>query len=386
MGDVLRFDTIAGSASRVSITPVGGWRIDARLTRVGVLAYRYSDGTVKREYRPAEEVFHADSLATMRGAAVTIGHPPDLVTPETFAALNKGHVGDDVRPDGSLVAASVDVNAADALAGVADGDSIELSMGYICKTDETPGVTPEGEPYDAIQRSIRYNHVALLPPGAGRAGPDCRLRLDSASAIRDSMSKIRIDGDEYDATHASAQTAVQRLEKKVTDYVDAVKAAETKAAAADKARLDAVEAASPLAIRKAAAFRADLIARARATKLGPNYLADEDVQAATDDDSIIKEVIAQLVPGMPLDGLDHVGLMIALKMASAMKGGAKPDPEPKPDAAPLAPGAALDAAAATRGSGVPVLPEPPPDGHAAHAKMFAARADSWKTSLARKAG
>lgn len=392
MSDVLRFDFATGPISRVSLTPVGGWRIDARLTRVGVLAYKYADGSTKREYRPAEEVFHEDSLASARGAAVTMGHPPDLVTPTTFAELSKGHVGDDVRPDGSLVAASVHVNAAEALFGVAEGDSVELSMGYICKLDETPGVTPEGEPYDAIQRTIRYNHVALLPPGAGRAGRDCRLRLDSASAIRESMSKIRIDGDEYDVTHlTSAQSAVSRLEKKVTDCVDAVKAAEGRVLAEKKRADEAEKASSPEAIRKAASFRAGLIAQARATKLGSTYLADEAEAAATDDDSIIKAVVEQLAPGMPLEGLDHAGLMIALRMASAMSAKAAPAEKEEAGSDPIkaagTPGAALDAAAATRGTGAPKDPEPAPDGHAAHARAYAKRADSWKLSLeTRKAG
>lgn len=390
----VRFDlAVSVPRSRVTTTPIGGLRIDANPTRVGVLPYRYSDGSVKREYRPAEEVFHADSLASMRGAAVTIGHPKDLVTPENFRALNVGGVGDDVRADGDLMAASVAVNDATALAGVNSRDTIELSAGYTCDTDETPGVTPRGEPYDAIQRNIRYNHVALLPAGAGRAGPDCRLRLDAASAIRVSMLKIRIDGIEYDAGSASAQEAhddlVKRLKDKVTDADKAVNAS-LLALGEEKTRADTAElAASPKALAARVAFRSGLIAKARATKLGPTYMADEAEAAATDDDSIIKAVIGQLAPEMDLNGLDHAGLMIALKLVSSMKAAPAADAPPGPAAvdsiaAAGTPGAALDGAAIVRP--LPTNVEPV-DAHKTHAAALAKRADAWKNSLApRKAG
>src|SRR5690606_25499162 len=60
----------------------------------------------------------------------------------------------------------------------------EFSAGYLSLLDPTPGVVPAGmpdagKPYDVIQRRIRYNHVAFLPPGTGRAGPEVAIRLDS---------------------------------------------------------------------------------------------------------------------------------------------------------------------------------------------------------------
>lgn len=163
--------------------PNGALRVDAVPTRAGVLVYRDTTGTERREYRPPSEVFAADSLATLRGATVTDLHPKELVTPANWATLSKGHVGDDVRADGPLVAASLVVQDAAAVAAVERRERVELSCGYTCELDATPGVTPEGERYDAVQRSIRYNHVALGPEGWGRAGPDCALRLDGGDAV-----------------------------------------------------------------------------------------------------------------------------------------------------------------------------------------------------------
>ncbi|SCU95521.1 conserved hypothetical protein [Cupriavidus necator] len=54
----------------------------------------------------------------------------------------------------------------------------DLSCGYTLTLDETPGEC-NGRRYDAVQRNIRYNHLALVR--AGRAG-NARLNLDAADA------------------------------------------------------------------------------------------------------------------------------------------------------------------------------------------------------------
>jgi hypothetical protein len=149
-------------------------------TRTGVLEYRNSDGSIRREYRPPSEVFHADSLASLAGAPVTIGHPDDFVSPDSWNTLSKGHVGESVVPESNFVKATMNIQSRDAVDSVLKGQLRELSSAYTLTLDETPGVTPEGERYDAVQRDIRYNHVALLPVGAGRAGSEVRLRMDSA--------------------------------------------------------------------------------------------------------------------------------------------------------------------------------------------------------------
>lgn len=51
----------------------------------------------------------------------------------------------------------------------------ELSLGYSLDLDETPGVW-NGQPYDAIQRNIRINHLALVEKA--RAGEQARLNID----------------------------------------------------------------------------------------------------------------------------------------------------------------------------------------------------------------
>lgn len=170
----------AGTVSNVRRTPQGGIRVDARLTRVGVLEYRRADGSVRREFRPPEEVFAAGSLDTLRGAPVTDLHPSEMVRTDTYSTLARGHVGDDVRSDEDrYVAATLYVQDARMVDLVERGDRREISCGYTCDFDPTPGEY-EGEKYDGVQRSIAYNHAALGPRDWGRAGPEVALRMDAA--------------------------------------------------------------------------------------------------------------------------------------------------------------------------------------------------------------
>jgi hypothetical protein len=175
-----RFD--AGRLGKVERTPQGGVRVPAALTRVGILTYRNPDGSTRREYRPPSEVFRADSLDTLRSAPVTEGHRA-WVTPENYRSVNLGQVAEgSIRQDGQAVASKLVIQDGDALARVDSGELSEVSLGYTLDYDPTPGMTPSGERYDGVQKNIKYNHVALLPAGGGRAGRDIALRLDSADA------------------------------------------------------------------------------------------------------------------------------------------------------------------------------------------------------------
>jgi uncharacterized protein len=187
---VHRFDVATlGNAER---TPQGFLRIPAYLTRVGVLEYRRADGTVVRELRPRDEVFRAQSLATLSAAPVTDLHPTKMVSPENVRELSIGHVSDTVKADGNLVAAHVTIQEAAAIAAVEAGKRRELSCGYACRIDATPGVY-EGERYDQVQRDITYNHVAIGPRNWGRAGRDVALRVDAADSGGDDGDVFRLD-------------------------------------------------------------------------------------------------------------------------------------------------------------------------------------------------
>lgn len=184
----LRVD-YAGPLRDPCVLTDGSIRVPSNITRTGVLTYKFTDGTSRRELRPAEEVFASDSLATWPGLAITVDHPPSPVTPENWSALSVGHVGDKVSPDGDHLAADVVIKSGAAIARVAAGELVEVSCGYYVEIDPTPGVTADGEEYDVIQRNIRGNHVAIGPKGWGRAGDSVRLFSgDAEGTPRDALT------------------------------------------------------------------------------------------------------------------------------------------------------------------------------------------------------
>jgi len=224
------FSTLA-PIDRLERTPTGGIRVRATIGREGVLRYQRADGSTRLEYRPAAEAFASSSLESVADAVVTVGHPPDaLVTPRTVRQYHVGHVRGPAARDGALIAAELAVLDAAAIDKIATGELVEISSGYTCLFDPTPGVTPSGERYDGVQRSVMYNHVALLPAGAGRAGRDVKLRFDGAEVrleapdpeleTRNDAMKEMIDGREYTVgtpewalAHAKRLARIDELEK-----------------------------------------------------------------------------------------------------------------------------------------------------------------------------
>lgn len=165
-----RLDDVARTAQ--------GIRATARLTRTGIFEYHGPNGEPFDELRPEAEVFDRRSLATLKGAPLTIGHPAE-VNAGNWSELSVGHVADDVRRDGIFVTATVLIFDAETCARVESGDLRELSCGYEVDVERAAG-DHDGQHYDAIQRRIRYNHVAMGGTDWGRAGRDVRVYADAA--------------------------------------------------------------------------------------------------------------------------------------------------------------------------------------------------------------
>lgn len=298
----------------------------AYLTRVGVFRYRRADGTTVRELRHPDEVFHEDSLATLRAAPVTVGHPADFVSPDNAEALEVGVVGR-ARQDGKFVDGTVSIRRATAIAKVEKRELTEISLGYTCRVDATPGVF-EGEAYDQVQRDIVYNHAAMLPPGAGRAGSDVRMRLDGDDAQLEEtapvarpestgsqpameekpMRKVRIDGIDYEIPDPSA-AVVERLS---ADRDAQKKRADSAEGERDVMRGELATAQDPKRIQ--AAVQARVALERSASKV----LGEERLDALTDRE-IKEKVLSISAPEFRCDGRsdDAVGAAFDYAMAKA---------------------------------------------------------------------
>lgn len=325
-----------------------GWlRADAYLARTGVQLYVQPDGTKRREYRPPEEVFKADSLESFEMVPVTDEHPEDrYLTAANTAGLQKGNVGSSVVRDGKFVKANILVTDAALVEAVVSKKKAQVSCGYVCDLEPAAkgAVTADGEPYDFIQRNIRGNHVALLQ--TGRAGPDVRVHLDAEDAwqLPDETSektqrnqprndeghtvKKLINGVTYDVPDQAAE-AMAHEEKLRADGADKVAkdlAALTERVSkaegeltATKAKLDeekkrADGATSPEKVAEMVQARGALMAQATEI-LGK----DEAAKLLKADEKDVRVAMAtKLIPGFKADGKDATYVQVALETALAL--------------------------------------------------------------------
>ena len=273
--------------------------------RTGILIYQNADGSTRREYRPPEEAFRADSLASIRGKPITMGHH-GLVTNETYKQSKPiGTVLSDGKQDGENIRADVVIYELDT-------DDRELSCGYQTEVEETPGVTPSGEHYDAIQRNIIYNHLAIVP--RGRAG-NARLNMDGEQIFMEveRMSKIKLDnGIEYDVP-AEVEVAM----KAMTEKADASKKEfDTLQAKFDSAVAE-IEKLKADAEKAEADFRAKFDEMVKTTIELRTIASRHGIEKADamSNEEIKKAVVAKVHPKLNLDGKSAEYIEVAFDLA-----------------------------------------------------------------------
>lgn len=309
---VLRYDT--GSLGSVQRTQQGGIRVPASLTRAGLFRYQNPDGTFRVEYRPLDEVSRADSLATLADAPVTNLHH-GLISPANWRKAAVGSLSGAARMDGDHVVADLVIQDAHVISLIESGERREVSLGYRMRLERTPG-TFNGERYDAIQRDIKYNHVALVP--RGRGGRDVALRLDAEDnqanpfGRQDDMKIEIINGTEYEvgtSAHRAASQAQGVAQAAAQVRLDALPTLEganatlTAQVADLQTRLDA----QPSVIAQAVQDRIALLA------VGSR--AGVDIREDMTDDEARRAVVSKLHPKIDLEGKEEAFVSAAFEIA-----------------------------------------------------------------------
>lgn len=199
------------------------------LSKVGVFPYLGSSlagkegiqgDRVYQVYRPAEELSDPECLASFKllpwiDEHTMLGDEAEGLTPAELKGV-QGVIGEDVFFDAPYLRGNIKVFSS-ALAERIANKKKELSLGYRCSYDWTPGVF-NGVAYDAIQREIRGNHLALV--GQGRMGPDVAVLDHHFNFTIDSMEQITMSDPTKDApdgepkgeiTLADAVAAIKEL-------------------------------------------------------------------------------------------------------------------------------------------------------------------------------
>jgi hypothetical protein len=167
-------------AAKVRYTDDGYMVAMPRVARTGIQLYYGSElgltgddaKKIKKVYRGEDEVFNASSLHSFGHKPFTDDHPPVNVTADNWKEYARGQAGDDIVRDGQFIRVPMVLMDSGVIKKFKDGKA-ELSVGYECEIDFTPGTAPDGMQYDARQTNIRANHIAVVD--AARGGNQLRI-------------------------------------------------------------------------------------------------------------------------------------------------------------------------------------------------------------------
>lgn len=142
---------------------------------------------IYRVYRPAEELSDPECIESFKllpfiNEHVMLGSEDEGMTPPERKGV-EGMIGENVYFDAPYLRGNLRI-VSESLKNAINSGKIELSPGYRCNYEMTPGIF-DGQQYDAIQRKIRGNHLALVEEG--RTGPDVAV-LDTMTFTVDSAT------------------------------------------------------------------------------------------------------------------------------------------------------------------------------------------------------
>lgn len=241
MQRILVNDRVSYGITKRTYTDEGFLIVPGRVARSGIQQYLASElGLMDRDpnelinvYRPSDEVFNVDSLASYEASDVTLEHPSEMVNASNYNSTSVGVVHGVAVKDDDFVLANLIIKSKDAVEAVESG-KVQLSAGYTALYDNSPGVTEDGQSYEFVQRDIKINHIAIC--NRARAGAQARL-YDNLGVP--TMIKVMLDDGQSlevadDASAKIVTAAFQDMTKRVND-------AESKAEKADAEKEDMKE-------------------------------------------------------------------------------------------------------------------------------------------------
>lgn len=159
---------------------------DNPISKVGIFPYMGSSigadepNRIYRVYRPAEELSDKEAIESFKLIPFVDDHA--MLGSGEIPAEKKGvhgTIGENVYFKDGVLYANLKIFS-NSLQELIEEGKKDLSLGYRCEYDFTAG-SYNGEPYDAVQRKIRGNHIALVDEG--RMGRDVSVQ-DCADATK----------------------------------------------------------------------------------------------------------------------------------------------------------------------------------------------------------
>ncbi|EHK65988.1 DUF2213 domain-containing protein [Achromobacter arsenitoxydans] len=178
-------------------TDVNGYLLvrDNPITKVGVFPYLGREigapdaDRIYQVYRPQEELENPETIASANLVPWIDEHEflgKDGTPPEKKGV--QGTTGETARFDYPYIRNSIRAYSG-FMQNLIDRGKVELSPSYRCRYEFSEGVF-DGKRYDAIQRDIRFNHLASVKEG--RTGPDVAVQ-DCLTITYDSAEFINME-------------------------------------------------------------------------------------------------------------------------------------------------------------------------------------------------
>ena len=185
--------------SKVGIFPYSGKQINPEL----------DPEKIYYVYRSAEELSSPETIESFKLLPWIDDH--EMLGKNLTPAEQKGvqgAVGENVYFDSGYLKANIKIFS-EKLRNLIENGKKELSIGYRCLYELKSGLY-NGEKYDAIQHTIRGNHLALVDEG--RAGPDVAV-LDHFTFTLDMGLKMEKEKEQAKDEGVSLEALAEKIDK-----------------------------------------------------------------------------------------------------------------------------------------------------------------------------
>lgn len=282
------------------------------ITRPGVFPYIGDDGQMQMEAKLPEDLFSEKTILSAVAKPITDDHPTELVNAINYQKYAKGMTHTDATVKNNKLVISFTITDGATIKKIKDGKR-ELSIGFSADVEKETG-SYGGAKYDAIQRNMEINHIAIVDQG--RAGPTVAIRGDSAAYMADenqidksggnNMPKIKIDSKDYEVDPV-VKARVDALEAQVEVNKDKAAQLDTVTGERDALQTQKTQLESDLAAEKEktptldaldqmVTDRMDLVAKAK------TFIGDTFDAAKKTDRAIKEEVIVSVNKDFKGDG------------------------------------------------------------------------------------
>lgn len=156
-----------------------------------------------------ESMGSGDAFRTLEGAQVVA--PEHVWVEPSNSAVSKGNTAGAACLDGPYLCIDMVITDPETIRMIEAGEIGEISAGYHAESVFENGDF-DGIPYSARQTQLRFNHIAVIPYGEGRAGSDVRIinhKKSEGGKIMPEFVRVKLRNGKYVNTDEEGAKAIE---------------------------------------------------------------------------------------------------------------------------------------------------------------------------------